>query len=281
MKWNAGSWPAPPVPHAGSAGWGVAADAFAEAECEACGELPWPPPLPGATPGSTGSAASIVLADAECEECELLWPTPLPDVTSGSANSPAANAFAEAECEACGELPWPPPLPGATPGSTGSAASIVLADAECEECELLWPTPLPDVTPGSANSPAANAFAEVECEACCEFPWPPLLRVGRLALTFPGKRFMIEHQMIPETRRTTIRRKIARCFRNVAAQRDIAARFEAGTDRATGSGQSQHPIIAKKVRLQPPLSALDCIAMRIMVIRSAKQTSAGQAANLN
>jgi hypothetical protein len=102
VKWNADWWLAPPIPDAGSAGWGLAADGFAEAACEACTELLWPPPA--ATPGSIGSAASIALADAECDE-KLLWPTPLPDVMPGSVGSAAAGACAAAEFEACSELP--------------------------------------------------------------------------------------------------------------------------------------------------------------------------------
>src|SRR5215207_8283915 len=52
----------------------LAADAFAAAEFEACCALPWPALLPGAPAVSTGSAAPIVLADAECAGGDWPWP---------------------------------------------------------------------------------------------------------------------------------------------------------------------------------------------------------------
>ena len=88
----------------------LGADAFAAAEFESCCELAWPPLLPGASAGSTGSAAPVVLADAEYEGYEGPWP----DVTPGSVGSLGADAFAAAEFEACSALPWPPLLPGAS-----------------------------------------------------------------------------------------------------------------------------------------------------------------------
>ena len=165
LKWNAGSCSAPPVQDANSTGW-AGADAFGAAEGEAC-ELPCPALLPGTSPVSTGSAAPIELADAECDGGEWPWP----DVTPGSVGSLAADAFAAAEFEACCELPCPALLPGAPAVSTGSAAPIVLADAECGGGEWPWP----DVTPGSVGSLAADAFAAAEFEACCELPCPALL----------------------------------------------------------------------------------------------------------
>ena len=100
LKWNAGSWPAPPVQDANSGGWG-AADTFGAAECEAC--------------------------------CQLLLPPLLPVLRSGPVGS------ATVACESCGELSRPPPLACEAPVSTGSVAPIALAEAECDGCELPWP----------------------------------------------------------------------------------------------------------------------------------------------
>jgi len=101
LKWNAGSWPAPPVQDANSTGW-AAADALAAAEFEACCALPWPALLPGALPLPTGSAAPVALAEADWAECsELLCPS----VAPCSVGSLAADALAAAELEACCALP--------------------------------------------------------------------------------------------------------------------------------------------------------------------------------
>ena len=91
LKWNAGSWPAPLVQDANSAGW-AGADTFGAAECEAC--------------------------------CKLLLPLLLPVAGSGPAGS------ATADFEACGEQSGRLHY-RVRPVSTGSAAPIALADAEC------------------------------------------------------------------------------------------------------------------------------------------------------
>ena len=152
-KWNAGSWPAPPVQDANSTGW-AAADVFAEAECEACWELLWLALLPGSEVRSrwlgdggvrgvlrvavaraiTGCVASfdrlaapIALADAECDGCEWPWP----GVTSGSVTRwPLTPLQLPSSRRAC-EWPWPA-YDGAVLPGRWLVRSIALADAECD-----------------------------------------------------------------------------------------------------------------------------------------------------
>src|SRR4051794_36301754 len=104
LKWNAGSWLAPPLSEAASAGWAVA-DAFKAADCEACFELAWSA-LPGVAPGSVISEAAGVFAAAKFDACgSVPCPTPPPGMTPGLASSVAA-AFADADSDACSELAW-------------------------------------------------------------------------------------------------------------------------------------------------------------------------------
>ena len=134
--------------------------------------------LPGATPGSIGSAAAITPGEAECEGCSGL---PCSATTPAGVSSAVADAFAAAGFEACC-APWPlmsgsagwlqlmtlrtltenraarcrgPRYYGCVARFNRLGRPITPGEAECEGCSGL---PCTAATPGAVSSAAARCL---------------------------------------------------------------------------------------------------------------------------